>query len=120
MEVRCTGMWLGCGSKCEKRSQGLKKWNCRASEWILGVDYALLGERGELLENPYHYRDRRTEGVMEEVFSRVGKEEIYQATAFSSCPSTLCISYSPRGVRAPRFLAQRNSWSQFQIYSTTG
>jgi rhamnulokinase len=45
-----------------------------------GVDYALLGERGELLENPYHYRDRRTEGVMEEVVGKVGKEEIYQAT----------------------------------------
>ncbi len=25
-----------------------------------GVDYALLGERGELLQNPYHYRDKRT------------------------------------------------------------
>jgi rhamnulokinase len=45
-----------------------------------GVDYALLGERGELLQNPYHYRDRRTDGVMEEVFTRVSKQEIYQAT----------------------------------------
>ena len=24
-----------------------------------GVDYALLGDQGELLQNPYHYRDRR-------------------------------------------------------------
>ncbi len=45
-----------------------------------GVDYALLGERGELLENPYHYRDRRTTGVMEEVFRKVPKDEIYRAT----------------------------------------
>jgi rhamnulokinase len=45
-----------------------------------GVDYALLGERGELLENPYHYRDRRTEGVMEEVLAKVGREEIYERT----------------------------------------
>ena len=45
-----------------------------------GVDYALLGEGGELLQNPYHYRDRRTEGAMEEVFRRVSKEEIYAAT----------------------------------------
>ena len=45
-----------------------------------GVDYALLGERGELLQNPYHYRDRRTDGVMEEVLRRVSKEEIYRAT----------------------------------------
>ena len=43
-----------------------------------GVDYALLGERGELLQNPYHYRDRRTVGVMAEVFRKVPKEEIDQ------------------------------------------
>ena len=45
-----------------------------------GVDYALLGERGDLLENPYHYRDRRTEGVMEEVVAKIGRQEIYEAT----------------------------------------
>jgi rhamnulokinase len=45
-----------------------------------GVDYALLGERGELLQNPYHYRDSRTDGVMEEVFARVPQAEIYAAT----------------------------------------
>jgi rhamnulokinase len=51
-----------------------------------GVDYALLGERGELLQNPYHYRDRRTDGVMEEVFAKVGREEIYQATGIQFMP----------------------------------
>lgn len=51
-----------------------------------GVDYALLGERGELLQNPYHYRDRRTEGVMEEVFRKVPREEIYRATGIQFMP----------------------------------
>jgi rhamnulokinase len=51
-----------------------------------GVDYALLGERGELLQNPYHYRDRRTEGVMQEVFQRVCKEDIYRATGIQFMP----------------------------------
>jgi rhamnulokinase len=51
-----------------------------------GVDYALLGERGELLQSPYHYRDRRTEGVMEEVLRIVGREEIYQATGIQFMP----------------------------------
>jgi rhamnulokinase len=51
-----------------------------------GVDYALLGDKGELLHNPYHYRDRRTEGVMEEVFRRVPKEEIYRATGVQFMP----------------------------------
>src|SRR6184192_329451 len=51
-----------------------------------GVDYALLGERGELLQNPYHYRDRRTQGIMEEVFRKVPKEEIYGATGIQFMP----------------------------------
>ena len=30
-----------------------------------GVDYVLLDEKGELVETPIAYRDRRTEGMME-------------------------------------------------------
>jgi len=45
-----------------------------------GVDYALIGERGNLLENPYHYRDVRNEGMMDAVFERVGREKIYSVT----------------------------------------
>jgi rhamnulokinase len=51
-----------------------------------GVDYALLGEGGELLQNPYHYRDHRTQGMMEEVFRLVPKEEIYRATGIQFMP----------------------------------
>jgi len=45
-----------------------------------GVDYALIGERGNLLENPYHYRDVRNEGMMDAVFERVSPEKIYSVT----------------------------------------
>ena len=52
------------------------RWPARRLESVgvdtWGCDYALLGERGNLLENPYHYRDARTDGVMEAVFERVG------------------------------------------------
>src|SRR5580693_8174445 len=51
-----------------------------------GVDFALLGEGGELLQNPYHYRARRTEGIMEEVVGKAGKEEIYKATGIQFMP----------------------------------
>jgi rhamnulokinase len=51
-----------------------------------GVDFALLGEGGRLLQNPYHYRDRRTKGVMEEVFTRVPREQIYQTTGIQFMP----------------------------------
>ncbi len=52
-------------------SVGIDTWGC---------DYALLGERGDLLENPYHYRDLRTDGVMAEVWQRVSRERIYAIT----------------------------------------
>jgi rhamnulokinase len=51
-----------------------------------GVDYALLGERGELLQNPYHYRDTRTAGMMQEVFRKVPREEIYDSTGIQFMP----------------------------------
>jgi rhamnulokinase len=51
-----------------------------------GVDYALLGDRGELLQNPYHYRDKRTDRVMEEVFQIISKEEIYRITGIQFMP----------------------------------
>jgi rhamnulokinase len=52
-------------------SVGLDSWGC---------DYALLGQQGQLLENPYHYRDTRSDGVPSQVFSRVPAERIYAIT----------------------------------------
>jgi rhamnulokinase len=51
-----------------------------------GVDYGLIGEKAELLQNPYHYRDARTTGMMEEVFREVSKEEIYRTTGIQFMP----------------------------------
>ncbi|MBX5456443.1 MAG: rhamnulokinase [Thermogemmatispora sp.] len=51
-----------------------------------GVDYALLDDQGLLLGLPFHYRDRRTEGLMEEVFARVPREEIYAQTGIQFMP----------------------------------
>jgi len=45
-----------------------------------GVDYGLLGRGDVLLGNPYHYRDSRTDGMMEEAFSRVPQPEIFERT----------------------------------------
>ncbi|MBQ9939626.1 MAG: rhamnulokinase, partial [Oscillospiraceae bacterium] len=45
-----------------------------------GVDFGLLDENGRLLENPVHYRDARTEGMVEKMFEVVPKAEIYSKT----------------------------------------
>jgi rhamnulokinase len=45
-----------------------------------GVDWALLDRRGELIGSPVHYRDPRTDGMMEWVFERVPKRTIFERT----------------------------------------
>lgn len=45
-----------------------------------GVDYGRLDAAGDLIESPFHYRDDRTLGVPELVFSRLRAESLY-ATA---------------------------------------
>ncbi len=45
-----------------------------------GVDFGLLGRGDELLGNPYHYRDSRTDGIMDKAFGIVSREEIFQST----------------------------------------
>lgn len=51
-----------------------------------GVDYVLLAKGGELLGQPYHYRDPRTAGVMEQTFGRVSREEIFATTGLQFMP----------------------------------
>ena len=45
-----------------------------------GVDFGLIDEFGCLVENPIHYRDLRTKGMIEEAFRSIPKEEFYQKT----------------------------------------
>ena len=45
-----------------------------------GVDFGLLDGRGDLLQNPVHYRDRRTQGTADEVSRHIGMEELYRLT----------------------------------------
>lgn len=45
-----------------------------------GVDFGLLDESGALLGNPVHYRDSRTDGMMERAFETVPRSEIFERT----------------------------------------
>jgi sugar (pentulose or hexulose) kinase len=45
-----------------------------------GVDFALLDKNGQLLSFPYHYRDNRTNDMMELAFERMSREKLYEIT----------------------------------------
>ena len=63
-----------------------------------GVDYALLDRNGVLVGNPYHYRDSRTNGVMERVMEIVPREEIFEHTGLQFMQlNTLFQLYTMRG-----------------------
>jgi rhamnulokinase len=51
-----------------------------------GVDFGLLDVRGRLIANPVHYRDARTEGMLQLAAQRVGRQRIYSATGIQLIP----------------------------------
>ena len=66
-----------------------------------GCDFGLLDRHGELVGNPYHYRDELTRGVMEEVLQIVPRTEIFARTGCQFLPlNTLYQLYALRNARA--------------------
>ncbi len=50
-----------------------------------GVDFGMLDKDGNLVMNPVHYRDRRTEGMPEEIYGNIiPADEIYKKTGTQS------------------------------------
>jgi rhamnulokinase len=45
-----------------------------------GVDFGFLDKDGDLLANPFMYRDAQTDGMMAAAFAKVPKAEIFEAT----------------------------------------
>lgn len=50
------------------------------------VDYGLLDAEGLLLGNPVHYRDSRTDGVLDRVLRDISSAELYRATGLQLLP----------------------------------
>ncbi|MCG3196173.1 MAG: rhamnulokinase [Candidatus Omnitrophica bacterium] len=75
-------MQTGLGKFVRRRGESPAGISC--DSW--GVDFGLLDREGNPLASPIHYRDKRTEGMPEQVFSRVSKEEIYSRTGIQFMP----------------------------------
>jgi rhamnulokinase len=51
-----------------------------------GVDYGLVDAAGELVEDPVCYRDERTAGIMDAVFERMPRAEMFARTGIQFMP----------------------------------
>ncbi|WP_281886384.1 rhamnulokinase family protein [Paenibacillus sp. YYML68] len=66
------------------KHRGVTPTSLAIDSWA--VDFGLIGRHGELLGNPYHYRDPHTDGVMEEVLGRVPRDDIFARTGIQFLP----------------------------------
>jgi rhamnulokinase len=69
-----------------------------------GCDYALLDDRGDLVERPYHYRDPRTDSTMAAVFARVPRDEIYRTTGIQFLPFNTLFQLHAARTQTPEVL----------------
>jgi rhamnulokinase len=70
-----------------------------------GVDYALLGEHGELLQNPYHYRDPSNIAAMADLLRQHSREEIYAITGIQFMPINTLNQLFAAKTQRPRLLS---------------
>jgi rhamnulokinase len=67
-----------------------------------GVDFGLLAHDGSLLQNPVHYRDRRTDGIPDAIAERIPLQEVFEKTGVWILPIyTLCQMASLRFRESP-------------------
>ena len=73
-----------------------------------GVDFGILGADGQLLETPRHYRDARSAGMMDRVFERVPRQEVFAHTGLQFMPfNTLYQLYAMKLAGSPALCAAR-------------
>jgi rhamnulokinase len=69
---------LRAGLQAYKAKYGAELAGLGTDSW--GVDFGLLDRNGDLLGNPVHYRDARTDGMPEALFKIVPRKDLYART----------------------------------------
>ncbi|WP_138753188.1 rhamnulokinase [Paenibacillus sinopodophylli] len=81
----------------EPRTFGIDTW---------GVDFGLLDASGELLGNPYHYRDSQTDGIVEELIELIGSDRLYEEGGLQFMPfNTINQLYAMKKAGSPKLAA---------------
>jgi rhamnulokinase len=94
------GMLDGLGAAArafDLASVGIDSW---------GVDYGLLDADGELLGNPVHYRDTRTDGVVGDVLAKIPAADLYAVTGIQQMPINTIYQLAA-AARTPQLAAAR-------------
>jgi rhamnulokinase len=80
---------------------GFKPESFSIDTW--GVDFGLLDRNGELLGNPYHYRDSQTEGLIEEICDLIGREKLFLESGLQFMPfNTIYQLYAMKKANSPK------------------
>lgn len=68
-----------------------------------GVDFGLIDANGELIGNPYHYRDPQTEAMVSKVSEQIGVKELYEQTGIQLMPfNTIYQLAAMRHAKSPK------------------
>ncbi|HEY5913771.1 MAG TPA: FGGY family carbohydrate kinase, partial [Verrucomicrobiae bacterium] len=78
-----------------------------ADTW--GVDFVLLTRNGEMLGQPFHYRDARTNGIMGRVFRKVSRSEIFAQTGLQFMQFNSLFQLMALKQQTPELLNQADS-----------
>ncbi len=94
------------GARAAIRQFGKSTVSIGVDTW--GVDFGLLDAQGGLLGNPWHYRDARTEGMMERAFRLISRAEIYRRTGIQFMHvNTLYQLFAMARARHPQLVAAK-------------
>jgi rhamnulokinase len=99
-------LWSEILSGLSKAAQSIGKSAVSVGVDTWGVDYVLLSRAGEMLGQPYHYRDPRAAGVMERCFSRVSRKDIFAATGVQFMPINTLYQLIAMREASPQLIAQ--------------
>ncbi len=71
-----------------------------------GVDFGLIGKNGELVGLPVHYRDKRTNGMVERVFGKIpgGKAEVFRKTGLQTMAINTLFQLAALAETSPKLL----------------
>ncbi len=111
-----SGLWLEIQKGLREAASQLKGAAVSVGVDSWGVDFVLMNRNDELLGQPWHYRDSRTDGMMQKAFSRVPRAEIFAATGLQFMALNSLYQLLAMCERDPELVAQARKFLMVPDY----